>query len=603
MRYRFEDTEIVAIDTARQRVWVGGAEVICQPRVYQLLVMLCEAGGAVVAREEIFARLWKGQAITSDESLTQVVHRLRAMLGPASAAVRTVRGVGFRLDAALAAEAAPAESPQPDAESHAPPPSPVAPPISSPPPAPAAQTRSGGAPPAAAARGSRRWWALAALPVAAAAAWLGLWRPRQVIDSRFALERGDLAGARPQTIDLVSRALAAERLGDRGQARHLLETASETDLATAVPAALRGLFSRWQDHPEEARQWAAEAERRLRPGSSPYLHLLVRYVREQAAGRDADWLAADSALLTLRPAAWYLRLARAHFNLARRESAAALADLQQIPIPALNDQSLALVLADRASLGDVAGAERDLASGLLHGQEALAWYVRGRLARSRHRPVEARDAFDREVAAALRLNQPDLITEARIMGAVAAAEAGDFAAAGPRFDQAALTARSEQRWDQAAEALGLGAYLAWRRGDAGGRDRRLAEAASLAAVPSVPFRAALALLALWTGARPAEDVQAMAAAMPTDEVVVAGVDELLLGRRAWAAGDRQEAARRLSRARAAGVDKTFFLEEGQLLAADLGERPQPLWIDPPYPNGLRFAAVWELERRGALARP
>jgi DNA-binding response OmpR family regulator len=89
----------VEVDTARQRVWVGGAEVICQPRVYQLLVMLCEAGGAVVTREEIFARLWKGQAIASDESLTQVAHRLRAVLGPASAAVRTVRGTGFRLDA------------------------------------------------------------------------------------------------------------------------------------------------------------------------------------------------------------------------------------------------------------------------------------------------------------------------------------------------------------------------------------------------------------------------------------------------------------------------------------------------------------------------
>ncbi len=324
----------------------------------------------------------------------------------------------------------------------------------------------------------------------------------------------------------------------------------------------------------------------------------MRYAREQAGGRDADWLAADSALLAVRPAAWYLRLARAHFNLARREEAAALADLEQIPIPALNDQSLALVLADRASLGDVAGAERDLASGLLHGQEALAWYVRGRLARSRHRPVEARDAFDREVAAALRLNQPDLVTEARIMGAICAVEAGDLSAAASRFDLAALAARGEQQWDEAAEALGLGAYLAWRRGEPGGRDRRLAAAASLGAAPTGPFRAALALLALWTGARPAEDVRALAAALPP-EAEVAGVDELLLGRRAWATGDRQEAVRRLSRARAGGVDKTFFREEAQLLGADLGDTPRHLWIDPPYPIGLRFAAVWELERRGS----
>src|ERR1700730_9716492 len=95
MSYRCAQVEI---DTARQVVRVEGREVPCQTRVYQLLLLLCEARGAVVPREAIFARLWEGLPAASDEALTQIVHRRRSTLGPSSQVVRTVRGVGFRLD-------------------------------------------------------------------------------------------------------------------------------------------------------------------------------------------------------------------------------------------------------------------------------------------------------------------------------------------------------------------------------------------------------------------------------------------------------------------------------------------------------------------------
>jgi len=254
------------------------------------------------------------------------------------------------------------------------------------------------------------------------------------------------------------------------------------------------------------------------------------------------------------------------------------------------------VLADRASLGDAAGAERDLASGQLRGQEALIWYLRGRMDRSGHRAAEALAAFDRELATAIRQNQPDLILEARFMGALAACEAGDLGGAASRFDLAAAEARTEQRSEIAADALGLGAYLAWRRGDPAGRDQRLAEAAALHAEPSWPYRLSLALLASWTGATLPEDPRRLAAQVPRVPELT-GVGELLLARRAWAAGDRAEAGRRLRQARDEGVEKTFFSEEEALLAADLAGRPQPQRVDPPYPNELRFAAAWELDRR------
>ncbi len=95
----------------------------------------------------------------------------------------------------------------------------------------------------------------------------------------------------------------------------------------------------------------------------------------------------------------------------------------------------------------------------------------------------------------------------------------------------------------------------------------------------------------------------MLAAHMAREQVVAGVDELLLARAAFAAGDQDRARRGLRRARESGVGKTYFMEEAALLAADLGEPPAPQWVDPPYPNLLRFAAAQELNRRAAGRQP
>src|SRR5690348_9702408 len=96
--YRFGE---VYVDALRRSVSIGGEEVPCRPLVFQLLLLLCEAGGAVVERTEILERLWPESAAPSDESLTQIAHRLRSTLGASGGALRTVRGVGFRLDAAV----------------------------------------------------------------------------------------------------------------------------------------------------------------------------------------------------------------------------------------------------------------------------------------------------------------------------------------------------------------------------------------------------------------------------------------------------------------------------------------------------------------------
>jgi DNA-binding winged helix-turn-helix (wHTH) protein len=584
--YAFEDVEV---DVLRRSVSVGGREVACRPLVFQLLVLLCEAGGAVVERAEIFARLWPESPVPSDESLTQIAHRLRGTLGGSGGALRTVRGVGFRLDTAvepLFAEPS-AVAVEPDTTMRGPL---------------AARETAVPAPSSAPPEGMTRHRAvasvlLAALLVASAGGlfWT-VWRPREILDAGYALRRSDLAASRAETAGLVRRALVIWGEGDRLRALTLLEMADRTDRATPIPAALLAI----SQSGDRARAWAAEAERRLPADASAYQRLLVRYAGLSRMRESSESAAVLSALLEIRPDAWALRLARAHYHLARRERAAALADLRLIPVRSLGNRGQALVLADRASLGDADGAERDLRSGQLKGEEALAAFVRGRIQRSRRRPAEARREFQRAVEEATRRNQPDLATESRLLAGIAAFEDGDPAAAALWLDEFGAEP-ANPHLEEVCETLALSAYLAQLRGDAGERDRRLDEARrrlETLDASAIETRVALSLLELRLRADPGQDLRRFAGGIGSQPELL-GVRSLLLARIAFQEGEsgRGEAARLLRQSRLEGVDQTYFAEEAALLATDLGEPPARLWIDPPYPNLLRFAAVWELDRR------
>jgi hypothetical protein len=78
---------------------------------------------------------------------------------------------------------------------------------------------------------------------------------------------------------------------------------------------------------------------------------------------------------------------------------------------------------------------------------------------------------------------------------------------------------------------------------------------------------------------------------------------LIKARDAWSQRDFANAARLLHESRAEGIDTTWFTEEAALLAYDLGEPPRSFCPDPPYPNRLRFIAVWELARSRRQSAP
>jgi len=137
----------------------------------------------------------------------------------------------------------------------------------------------------------------------------------------------------------------------------------------------------------------------------------------------------------------------------------------------------------------------------------------------------------------------------------------------------------------------MAAYVANRQGEIEERDRRLNESASQNVYAGDV--AALRLLALrmrsnaWKSwKRPQVE----------SESVLGGVGPLIDAREAWFAGNLDAARAHLRRARAEAVDGTGFREEAELLSAELGGPYTVLVPDPPYPNVLRYLAIFDLRR-------
>ncbi|MBV8972890.1 MAG: winged helix-turn-helix domain-containing protein [Sphingomonadaceae bacterium] len=78
-----------------------------EPRIMQVLIMLADAGGAVVTRADLMAACWNGQ-IVGDDALNRSfseIRRLARQVADASFVVETIPKVGYRLVGARAAPA------------------------------------------------------------------------------------------------------------------------------------------------------------------------------------------------------------------------------------------------------------------------------------------------------------------------------------------------------------------------------------------------------------------------------------------------------------------------------------------------------------------
>jgi tetratricopeptide (TPR) repeat protein len=419
---------------------------------------------------------------------------------------------------------------------------------------------------------------------------------RAVIDGGYDIRAGDVT-ANGESKRLLALALRADADGNRSEAIELSTEAARLDAHAPLPAAFAAWFLYYEGDEREGLRWSAEAQRRLPHASSTYESLLCRYLRPANDGAQAMALA--SSLLELRPKAWRLRLSLAHRHLDRREMPAMLAQLQLIDVEGPDDRRLAVVLADRGSLGDLPGALRDLQRSRLMSRPALLAYTRGRFAWTRHDYAEAAKQFDEAAERATRANLISIAADSSVLAGAARAAAGELEGAQAALDLAALRARQSSQPQSEVEANGFGAYVAFRRGDMEGVRRRLRLAAARAPAGSSAY-AELRLFDLRTRAS-----SGIAAVPLQDEGEnLHGAGTLLAAREAWWRGDVTTATRLLAQARSEGIDSTWFSEEAALLATDLGAAPRLFSCDPPYPNRLRLTAAWELARvRGTVAAP
>ena len=429
--------------------------------------------------------------------------------------------------------------------------------------------------------------AVLVLIVAAAAYFVNRHRNRQ-LDHGYDLRASDVRGD-AETTRLIELALHADSEGNRPKAIELFEEAWRRPSKTAFPAAFLSSFNDASGNDEVSKDWGDRALKRL-DGASPYESLLVRYFVEPSDYTTQE-LALAKAILEIRPEAWRLRLAAAHVLLGKRERDAARRELQQIDPSKPDDRRLMLVLADRASLGDVDGAERDLRASRLVRRPPIYHYAEARMAWSRGNARRALQLYDRATTEAAAESLTSLEIESRLFAGVAATQLREWDDAQRWLANCSVRAREMGLEHRVFESAAFSAYVAHQTGDFEERDRKLLEAAALKP-PIHPF-VALRLLAIrlgstvWTKWSIAE--------IERDPLHAASL-WLIRAREAAYAGDVERAKADLRRARAEGIDTAEHREEAELLSAELGLPSTKLPADPPYPNTLRYLAIFDYER-------
>ncbi|MCX4242617.1 response regulator [Paraliomyxa miuraensis] len=90
---------ILRLDFEGHRVWVEEEEVVLTALEFRLLKTLLQRRGRVQTREVLLNHVWEMNGDVTTRTVDTHVRRLRKKLGPASAYIETLRGVGYRFQA------------------------------------------------------------------------------------------------------------------------------------------------------------------------------------------------------------------------------------------------------------------------------------------------------------------------------------------------------------------------------------------------------------------------------------------------------------------------------------------------------------------------
>ncbi len=87
----------ILLDSEKRRVLVKGKEAPLTALEFRILAFLMKKPGRVFSRDELLSGAWKHEAFIVDRAVDVHIKSIRKKLGPASDAIETVRGAGYRL--------------------------------------------------------------------------------------------------------------------------------------------------------------------------------------------------------------------------------------------------------------------------------------------------------------------------------------------------------------------------------------------------------------------------------------------------------------------------------------------------------------------------
>ena len=103
----------------RRQLFTGDAPVELGTRAFDLLLVLLEADGSLVTKDELLSRVWPG-IVVSEENLKVQVSALRKALGADRDVIRTEFGRGYRFTGVLSTDIATGASDRPARSKHRP---------------------------------------------------------------------------------------------------------------------------------------------------------------------------------------------------------------------------------------------------------------------------------------------------------------------------------------------------------------------------------------------------------------------------------------------------------------------------------------------------
>lgn len=94
----------IRLDTSRHIVTVNGAEVILTLKEFELLKLFMENPSIVFTRDQLLSTVWGTDYMGETRTVDVHIGTLRTKLGKNGALIKTVRGVGYRMDNAVQQE-------------------------------------------------------------------------------------------------------------------------------------------------------------------------------------------------------------------------------------------------------------------------------------------------------------------------------------------------------------------------------------------------------------------------------------------------------------------------------------------------------------------